>query len=69
MFEIEVDKVNKRKTVSRDKSTYSIREVMQILDISRPTAYKLIKEELFKSVKIERSIRILKYSFDKWLDS
>ena len=31
-------------------------------------AYELVKEELFKSVRIGTSIRVSKKSFDKWLD-
>ena len=57
--------------VSEDtgKRTYSIEEIQQILDISRSTAYALIKRKLFKSVKAGKQIRISKRSFDEWLDS
>ena len=53
----------------KDKRTYSIEELQQILDISRSTAYLLIKRQLFKSVKVGKQIRISKKSFDEWLDT
>ena len=52
-----------------EKRTYSIEEIQQILDISRSTAYTLIKRRLFKSVKAGKQIRISKKSFDEWLDT
>lgn len=53
----------------REKRTYSVDEIQQILDISRSTVYLLIKRNLFKSVKVGKQIRISKKSFDEWLDS
>ena len=53
----------------KKKRTYSIEEIQQILDISRSTAYLLIKRQLFKSVKVGKQIRISKKSFDEWLDT
>ena len=53
----------------KEKRTYSIEEIQQILDISRSTAYLLIKRKLFKSVKAGKQIRISKKSFDEWLDT
>lgn len=53
----------------KEKRTYSIEEIQQILDISRSTAYLLIKRQLFKSVKVGKQIRISKKSFDEWLDT
>lgn len=44
----------------KEKRTYSIEEIQQILDISRSTAYLLIKRQLFKSVKVGKQIRISK---------
>ena len=54
---------------AKEKRTYSIDEIQQILDISRSTAYLLIKRKLFKSVKVGKQIRISKKSFDEWLDA
>lgn len=53
----------------KEKRTYSIEEIQQILDIGRSTAYLLIKRKLFKSVKVGKQIRISKKSFDEWLDT
>lgn len=52
-----------------EKRTYSVDEIMGILDISRSTAYVLIKRGLFKSVKAGKQIRVSKKSFDAWLDT
>lgn len=54
---------------NKEKRTYSIEEIQHILDISRSTAYLLIKRKLFKSVKVGKQIRISKKSFDEWLDT
>ena len=53
----------------KEKRAYSIEEIQQILDISRSTAYLLIKRKLFKSVKVGKQIRVSKKSFDEWLDT
>ena len=36
--------------------------------ISRPTAYNLVKQGVFHSVRVGGHIRISKKSFDDWLD-
>lgn len=51
------------------KKSYSVAEIQQILGISRPTAYGLIKKNEFQSVRVSSGIRIIKASFDAWLDS
>ena len=57
------------RTADKEKRTYSVDEIQQILDISRSTAYLLIRRKLFKSVKAGKQIRISKKSFDEWLDT
>jgi len=52
-----------------NKRSYSVAEIQQILGISRPTAYNLIKQNLFQSVHTGGNIRIIKASFDAWLDA
>ncbi len=47
---------------------YTIKEIQGILQISAPTAYKLVKSGAFRSVKFDNTIRISKESFDKWLE-
>lgn len=51
------------------KRTYTVDEIQDILGVSRPTAYNLVKKNLFRSVRVGGSIRISKRSFDEWLDT
>ncbi|MDD3253063.1 MAG: helix-turn-helix domain-containing protein [Lachnospiraceae bacterium] len=51
-----------------EKRTYTVEEIQNILGISQPTAYSLVRRKIFHYVKIGRNIRISKKSFDKWLD-
>ena len=41
---------------------------VQAEDISRSSAYILIKKDFFRSHKIGHQIRISKVSFDEWVD-
>ena len=43
-------------------------EIQDILDISQPTAYALVKKNCFHSVRVGNKIRVSKKSFDEWLD-
>lgn len=52
-----------------EKRTYSVNDIQRILDISRSTAYSLIRRNVFKSVKAGKQIRVSKKSFDEWLDA
>ena len=49
----------------KEKRAYSVGDIM---DISRSSAYILIKKDFFRSHKIGNQIRISKVSFDEWLD-
>lgn len=51
-----------------EKRCYTVKELQEILGISRPTVYELLKMELFSWVKIGTTYRISKNSFDKWFD-
>ena len=51
--------------VSSQKRTYT---VLDILSISRPTAYALIRKNYFRSIRVGGQIRVSKKSFDEWLD-
>jgi len=51
-----------------EKRTYKVEEIAEILSIGRSSAYDLIHQGLFKTVKIGTAIRISKKSFDEWLD-
>ncbi|WP_281714785.1 helix-turn-helix domain-containing protein [Blautia hydrogenotrophica] len=52
-----------------EKQTYTVDEIQDILGISQPTAYVLIKKNLFHSIRIGRNIRVSKASFDTWMDN
>ena len=48
---------------------YTVNDIAQILGVSQARAYRLVQEDLFKSVRIGNAIRISKRSFDHWLES
>ena len=49
--------------------TYTVNDVARILGVSTNAVYRLIPENLFRSVRIGSAIRISKRSFDHWLES
>ena len=49
--------------------TYKVEDLATMLNIGRSSAYNLVKEGHFKTVRIGNAIRISKKSFDEWLDS
>lgn len=51
------------------KRAYLVEEIAEILGIGRSSAYELVKQGHFKTVRIGTAIRISKKSFDEWLDS
>lgn len=50
------------------KASYSCKEVMKILEVTRQSIYRLIKNEEFKATMSDLGYRIDKDDFDKWLD-
>lgn len=68
MAELNAHNVEKSPIPDNEKRAYSVDDIMAILDISRSSAYILIKKNLFRSVKIGNQLRISKASFDEWLD-
>lgn len=52
-----------------EKRIYTVKEIQEILGISRPTVYELLKQNVFNSVIVGGKHIISKKSFDKWLDS
>lgn len=54
--------------ITLEKRTYTVQEIINILNISRSKAYDLCSGGNFRTIKIGRSIRVSKASFDKWLD-
>ena len=65
----EKDLRNQQNVKSREKRTYKVEEIAEMLDIGKSSAYELVKQNLFKTVRIGTTIRISKSSFDEWLDS
>lgn len=53
---------------NRIKKTYSVYEIAKILQISRSKAYALCRNPEFKIIRLGRTIRISKESFDNWLN-
>ena len=51
-----------------EKRCYTVKELQEILDVSRPTIYELLKMNVFSWVKIGTTYRISKKSFDEWFD-
>lgn len=52
-----------------EKRTYLVQEIAEMLNVSMTTAYAIVREGVFESVRIGRVIRVSKKSFDEWLDS
>lgn len=53
----------------KEKRTYTVQEVKEILGVSRPTVYNLLKRKEFSWVRLNSGkYRISKRSFDDWLD-
>lgn len=59
---------NTQNTVAETKRTYTVEEIAKLLSIGKTTAYALVKEGHFKTVRIGSAIRISKQSFDEWLE-
>ena len=68
MAELNAHNAEKSPIPDNEKRAYSVDDIIAILDISRSSAYILIKKNLFRSVKIGNQLRISKASFDEWLD-
>ena len=51
-----------------EKRCYTVKEVQEMLGISRPTVYELLKKNEFRQIQIGNKYRISKKSFDEWLD-
>ena len=51
-----------------EKRCYTVKEIQEILGISRPTVYELLKKNEFRWIQIGTKYRISKKSFDGQLD-
>ena len=52
-----------------EQRTYTVEDIAVMLNIGRTSAYNLVKEGHFKTVRVGNAIRISKKSFDEWLDA
>ena len=55
-------------TQMKEKRCYSVRDLQEMLGISKPAVYELIKRKEFRWVMIGGRYKISKRSFDEWLD-
>ncbi len=60
---------NKQKKPLPESRTYTVEEIAALLNIGRTTAYQLVKEGHFKTIRIGNAIRISRKSFGEWLES
>lgn len=54
--------------VVQDIRCYTIEDLMAMLILSRPTVYRLLKQNVFRWFKVGGAYRISKASFDAWLN-
>ena len=48
---------------------YTVKDLQEMLDVSRSTVYKLLRQNEFRWIQLEGGgYRISKKSFDEWLD-
>ena len=53
---------------TQEKRCYTVKDLQEILEISRPTVYELLKRHEFRWIQVGKNYRISKKSFDEWLD-
>ena len=51
-----------------EKRCYTVKELEEILEVSRPTVYNLLKRKVFSWVVVGGKNCISKRSFDEWFD-
>ena len=51
-----------------EKNYYTVKEIMTMLGISRPTVYSLLKQNQFRWLMLGGKYRISRKSFDEWLE-
>ena len=54
---------------TQEKRCYTVKDLQEILEISRPTVYELLKRHEFRWIQVGKNYRISKKSFDEWLDN
>ena len=56
-------------SLKQESRVYTVKEIAKLLKIGRNSAYALVKDGNFKTMRIGNSIRISKKSFDEWMNS
>ena len=56
------------KSTTQTVKAYTVADIAALLQIGRTSAYNLIKEGRFKTVRIGNSIRVSRKSFEEWLE-
>ena len=51
-----------------EKRCYTVKDLQDILEVSRPSVYDLLKKNEFRWILVGGKYRISKKSFDAWLD-
>ena len=51
-----------------ERKIYTVPEIAVILGIGKNQAYDLCKSNQFKIIKIGRTVKVVKQSFDSWLN-
>jgi excisionase family DNA binding protein len=62
----DIDRTLTRHT--HERLTYSVPEIAMILGICKNKAYDLCSSNQFKIIRVGRSVRVVKPSFDSWLN-
>ena len=52
-----------------ENRAYRVEDVARILGIGRSSAYALVKQGYFKTIRVGKSIRVSRKSFDSWFDN
>ncbi len=61
--------IRKEEYIMAEKRCYTVQELQEILGVSRPTVYNLLKRNEFRWIQLDGGkYRISKKSFDDWLD-
>ena len=61
--------IRKEEFIMAEKRCYTVKDLQEMLDVSRSTVYKLLRQNEFRWIQLEGGgYRISKKSFDEWLD-
>jgi len=55
-------------TANSVKKCYSVKDLQDMLGVSRPTIYELLQQHKFRWIMLGRKYLIFKKSFDAWMD-